>query len=368
MTGITLTGAYGGFNLGDEATLRAVTTLFGEGGGGIEDVIVFSRNANAILDEHTRSGLVFSDFANLLRTIPLVMRSNLLVGGGGFVQGRGLLWPFSYISLLIVANRLAGRRPVVLGIGADRPTHAISRCLFRHFFGLAAVITCRDAHTASVVEALGIPREKIRVTADFAFALKPPDVVRDRTPGQRLRALVVPGRDRKYMAPSTAAMQSVLRHLTAGAGAGPQVIVMPHDLRDDYDLGEIAGICAGIPRDRVTVVIPRTLSEALDLYRSADFVVSNRLHPLILAAVYGAVPVAAAHSTTKVRALVDALDLPSLGEPAGTSARLAMLDELTADRIASLRRALAPRVDAMRERARSNRDLARQAWGESPAG
>jgi polysaccharide pyruvyl transferase WcaK-like protein len=363
LTRITVTSAYGGFNIGDEATLRSIARLFADGGGdGVENVIVFHRGgAQSFVAEHEKAGLRFHDFKDIVRTLRLVAGSNLVVGGGGVIQGRGLVW-FSSVSLLILTNRLAGRRPVVLGVGANRPTHWASRFLFRRFFGLASVIACRDEPSARVVEALGIPRDRIRVTADFAFALPPlAPSPRNGTAG-RLRALVVPGCDRKFMAPATNQMRTIVHRLAARVGNGLELVLMPHDLRHDFDVGEIARVSEGLPASAVSIVLPRTLAEVQEVYRSVDFVVSNRLHPLILGAVHDAVPVAAAYSTSKVRALIEALRLPDLGDTATAEGRLAMLDALTPDRIAALRPEIAVRVAPLRALARSNGEIARGVW------
>jgi len=355
-------GFFEGNNLGDTSILKSMVNLF-RGYVENDNIAVITRffPTKTALDEYKTWGIVCIPLRSILRILQRLIISNIIIGGGGHASLRGLFWPNGVSLLLITFNRLLGGRPVVLGIGADYPSHPFSRWIIKTGYSMATVCTCRDSHSANVLKKIGVPKHKIIITADFAFSLKlGRECRRQRSVENPIRVLIVPGRDLKYMKSSTTIMLKLLKYLKESNLF--YLEFMAHDWRQDYDIAEIHYLIdlAGLSKTRVHV--PKTFSQLQELYRSSNIVISNRLHPLILAAVYGALPIAVSSSSIKVKYMANLLGIPSLNNIEMEEFTFDSFRSVEQEIIIQLINKLENHIEYLSNKAIHNREIALEAW------
>jgi polysaccharide pyruvyl transferase WcaK-like protein len=305
-------GGYGGHNLGDEAILWAMSRLIRKlRPTALQYVLIRGGIAERVAAQYRAWGMEPVSFPSV-RSLKLLRRSHLIVGGGQLLDDKTLVWPVGWTSLLLLANRMLGLRTLVLCIGAEPISRRITRMLVRHFYSLAAICTCRDGASVDVLRSCGFPEEKLYATRDVVFSLNNdvfPRRVQSTDSTPRITIVVSHDPDRT---PRKAEYFSELAQRFLKAGC--HVCLTAHDLRIDYDLGLLLRLEGEFRGDsRVTFCKPESVADVLNAYSSSDAVVSIRMHPLILASISGSLPVAISH-TAKVRSLAVDLGIPTLSE------------------------------------------------------
>lgn len=415
---VVISGYYGFGNAGDEAALQGVLAGLRRAAnkgcekgrqksrdnsceescerGGI-DALVLSGEPEATRAEH---GVAAVSRWSLGAAWRAVRGADLLVfGGGGLIQDRTSARSALYY-LAILAMARAARVPVYLygqGAGPLRRRwlrRAAGVCL-RGVTGAGV----RDEASLRLLEELGVPPERIQVTADAAFALEPPS---ERERAEALERLGFGGGRgasahplvgvvwRSPAVESARRLGSGLRALGGRArgceGAGPReaiagavasfaraneaaVVVVP--LHPQMDLEEAqefakaagaggdvvifsdpAGVHAAAPQAGGSGLSPRTQDPAhrrlMAAVAAMDIVVSVRFHGLVFAALAGVPAVAIAYDP-KVQHLAEALGVPWFEPGADPDQVRAALEAVWSDREAVSRR-LAERAAEFRRR------------------
>ncbi|HEY3928867.1 MAG TPA: polysaccharide pyruvyl transferase family protein [Candidatus Koribacter sp.] len=302
-------GAYGGHNFGDEAILRAVSYQLRRVRPNARQYVTMPGKLSPAVAEHYRAAGIEAVPLFSFRCLKLLVRTQLVAGGGQLLDDHSLGWPGGYTCLLLGLNRLFANRPVLLCIGANPVHRRLVRAMVRFGYSLATKCTCRDEGSAAALVDCGIRPSRVQVTRDIVFALESHHLPRRAAApgGKHVAIAVCHDPMRKPGDCSTVAI--LVRELLA---AGFHVELTGHDLRPAYDRYLLEALQAEL-RDvpDVSFVFPDSLDSLLQLYASCHFVISNRMHPLILASLLGSVPIAIAE-TPKVQALVDNLGIPAL--------------------------------------------------------
>ncbi len=258
---VLLSGYYGYGNLGDEALLAGlIAGLRGQG----HEVCVLSgdpaatRALHGVPAAHRYRGL-----------LPALLRAQVLVsGGGGLLQdvtsARSLGY---YLGVIGLARRL-GRRALVYGQSVG-PLSASGRArVARSLRGVP--IAVRDAPSQDLLTELGLPAERV---ADAALLLGP--VPAPGGAGERPLVLV----PRAGHDDLNAALEAAGRRL-ADAGV-PLAVLALHEAEDGAASQRLERATGA---RRLHAADP---TDALALLATARYVLSARLHGLILAAVAG---------------------------------------------------------------------------------
>jgi len=229
----------------------------------------------------------------------------LLQGGGGLVQDATSSKSALYYLAVLAAARIRSRPYVVYAQGVGPLTGRSTRWLTGRLFSRAAAITVRDGASAELLVELGVPPDRITVTADAAALLEP-----------------VPPEDVAHLLPDRAAGPRVGIALREVAGAeglvhgaqqaadwlrdtqGAQVIFLPLHARDDVELAARAASESG--GEVVGSQHPLSPAELLSVVGSLDFVIAMRLHAAIFAAAQ-AVPFAGLSYDPKVSAFAESV-------------------------------------------------------------
>lgn len=237
----------------------------------------------------------------------------VIVGGGG------LLYDSDYRGQPDYANagnytaplHIAARHGVpcaVLGVGVQGIRTAAGRAAFAAALRRADLVTVRDAEDQRILrEELGLRR--VHLSADLAFAL--PRLAGWTTPAEsragRPRAVISLAASMGGFARQGAAFGTFLRGLVAALGRSHAVVLARHSVDDAAPYAEVAAATGAscLALDEAGV------DAALDLYRSADLVVTSRYHGLIFGALGGARLAPVADRAGKIGRLI-ATRLPSL--------------------------------------------------------
>lgn len=321
---VLVSGYYGFGNTGDEAVLSGLLRSLrmaeqGRGGATGLDVTVLSADPARTERLH---GVEALDRTRPLPIWRALRGADLFIsGGGGLLQDvTSRRSAFYYLSLIEMAHK-AGT-PVYLyaqGVGplSSPAVLRAARAILPRAVGAGA----RDAFSADLLRQLGMAKEKVRLTADAAFALDaPPPVARSAVleelalPFGRFPLVGVVWRPplRKSAASLLGRVAAAVAHLAAGVGAG--VVVM--SFHPDVDRGpskELAQAIAEL-RPEVPVFVPPIgdgHQRWLALTAAVDFAVTVRYHGLAFAAI-GGVPAVAIAYDPKVARLAERLGLPCL--------------------------------------------------------
>lgn len=304
-----LWGGYGGHNLGDEAILRAMSDLLRKLRPKAKQYVIVRQEISAKTSESYVRWDIELVKAGSLRCLQVLRSARLVVGGGQLVDDKTLGWPVGWTSLFVLANRMLGQKPIILCIGAEPIRRRLTVGLVKYIYSLASVCTCRDAETADILRAAGVPSAKVWSAKDAVFALDrnslPVRPARNAAP----KIAILIAKDSNRLPESIERLDLLVDALLRN---GFRVQLVAHDLREEYDLGALRAFQVKY-RTEPNVITQNagTVEEILEIYSQCDAVISARMHPLILSSLVGALPIAIAR-TNKVRALVENLGVPVL--------------------------------------------------------
>jgi polysaccharide pyruvyl transferase CsaB len=313
-TRFLISGFYGMGNAGDEAVLAALVQLLRERDPGVA-ITVLSGDPVGTGRDYGVSAVPRMQIGAVLAAI---RGCDLFVSGGGSLlqDVTSAHSPLYYLGLIQFSQLT--RRPVVVlaqGIGPLRRP-ALRRLTGRVLNGVAR-ITVRDPESRAELEALGVRRPPVEVTADPVFALAPAPEARgrellagsgcrdeSRRIGISLRPW--PGIDR-VLADLAAALDLALAHEGASEA---RPVLLPLQLREDVAVCQrLAKALGGAP---VLGVAP-TPAEWLAVMGCLDLVIAVRLHALIFAATMG-VPFLGISYDPKVDSLLGRLGKAPAGQ------------------------------------------------------
>jgi polysaccharide pyruvyl transferase CsaB len=244
--------------------------------------------------------------------------SGLVFGGGGLAQDRtsGLSPIYQFARPWLASRR--GRSIVAVGLGAEPLRHRSSALVIRNGLAGAEAVVARDAASAGVLSAAGVP-DVIR-GADLAFLLDPlpaPPDVQDRlvvslappvgsggsVPSWLRRGVQQPAIDRV-----AASIAPHLDRLALVSDSTVRFVAM--DPQRDAALHLAVA-------DRLTCdveVAHATLGSVRAEFAAARVVIAARYHACVAAALAGR-PLVALSYAPKVAALVSATDAPAVALP-----------------------------------------------------
>ena len=372
---VVISGYYGFGNAGDEAILSGMLLQLRAECPGAEFCVV-SGSPDLTRAEHGTEAVHWQE---PLRIFEAIKSADLvIIGGGGLFQDYWgvdldvLLtpahWGMSYQVAPALMAYLAGTPLMVYALGVGPLTSEHGRRLARAAFDAASVITLRDAASAAIAASLGVPGDRLRVSADPAFALRFPnepdatDAAASLGRGPRIVAAFrnweIGVSARFWERQVAAALDAVVEE------EGATVTLLPFQrlsgrVEDDRTVAERI---AGLMRRSEAVSIaggPDTLDEIWRQIRRADLVVGMRLHALVFSAL-AAVPFVALAYDPKVASLMEEMGLGEYAIDIG-SVETAMLADRMRKALAqsdTIRTAAARSVARLRDAALEDARLA----------
>ncbi len=287
MSTVTLVGAFGQGNPGDEALCAAFCEALAE-----HDVIVVSSDPGDTARRH-RVRAVPATARSTART---ALASDALVIGGGTIfkslhasTGRRANALLRNTMALVAGARARRTKVAMIGVGADdlrgRQAQGIARWLVRH----SDLLVLRDEESAAALAVAGAP-EPFWIGADPAWLLARETAALESFPGREptivvaLSHLAGDARLARNLATALAPFRDrYSMHLQPWQiGAGGRDLELAEQLREH--LGDAKVLDA-----------PSSLGAAVASFVGADLVVGLRFHALVAAGMAGARFVAVAH-------------------------------------------------------------------------
>lgn len=297
---IVLSGYYGFGNAGDEAVLGATVAELRRRLPASE-LLVLSGDPAATEAMHDVRAAPRWPLSALRRA--LASADLLLSGGGSLLQNATSFRSLAYYLLTFRLARAAGVPWIIHAQGLGPLRGWWARRLAGGALCGATAVTLRDQESLRLARELGVPEERLTLTADPAFLLEPVSAaevdallseagIDDEGP---LVGLVV--REWRGAREALPGLAQVGRMATEQWGARP--VILPFQLPDDREVShELAALVPGAALlDRE--LHPRAL---LGLIGRLDLLVAMRLHALIFAAAQ-AIPAVGLSYDPKVEAL-----------------------------------------------------------------
>jgi polysaccharide pyruvyl transferase CsaB len=272
--GVTLCGAYGMGNIGDEGILKAILSEIRA----IErDIPVYVLSRKPKLTRRVHRVHAVHTF-NVLRFPFLVRGTKLYINGGGSLiqdeTSSRSLWFYLYT---ILAAKLSGTQVLMYGCGIGPVNKAFNRRLAGKIInGCVSAITLRDSDSESVLRSLGVVKPDIYIAADPALTLDTDETRRNREESREYALTLREwhGIDSKLNAIAAAINSTYDKH-----GLAP--VFIPVDAKDLPLMRKTAALLK-CPYQLHEVF--NTPEELITTMRTLRFAVSMRLHALIFAA------------------------------------------------------------------------------------
>lgn len=328
---IAILGWYGSGNAGDEAVLQSVVGSLRRHG--YTDLLALSTNPSMTQARHNLRSVSRSPFSPA--TLRAVFTSDALVlGGGGLIQDSSSVYNLPLYAFYVALARLRGLTVVGWGLGAGPLYTGLGQRLARFICNESAYFSVRDPQAKRTLVRAGAKAERVVVSADPAFLVRPDVATPDVPPTDnkpvavfciRHRLYDRPGLNPRYLLPVSVRHRLDLetRHDTCEderfvdsvahgvrfctQELGMRVVLLPFWAeRDDLVLREIEAraIALGAPPQTISwAEVEHTPSALAACIARADLLVSMRLHALIFGAAAG-VPSLALSYVPKVRSLM----------------------------------------------------------------
>lgn len=310
---VTIIGAFGGVNAGDEAILLSLQALVKalDQRTPIRVISLSSQITDQARDSYHEAGLTYSTARNFLKALAMCVGSDLIVGGGQLLNGtrRPHYILFMIISALI--SRITLGRVLMLGVGThDLNKYKASSSAALVLANLCHRVVVRDVHSKLELSEAGYPDHNISVEPDVVLSGV---LSRTRQKGSILAIAVHhhPSETHLTLDQTMSLINSVRSEVL-----GYRIIVVAHDVRDDFDNGLLKIIKQELPD--IEVVTLGSGEMACDFYSEVDVVLSSRMHPLILGLICGATP-APLSMSLKVRDFAASYSLSTVKDPVNCS-------------------------------------------------
>ena len=288
MVNILISGYYGFDNIGDESILRTLVSSLLEH---IPDcsLTVLSHNPTSTREKY---GVEAVDRMSPMAILRAVKKCDMLISGGGsLLQDVTSSKSLHYYLSIIRCAEFFHKKVFIYsqGIGPiDRPGNrrAAAAALKR-----ADGIVVRDERSASLLEEIGIARDKVVITADPVIRMKKPDgdVGAEilRKAGVSLDGRLTVGWAIRERDTDSRFVKELLRSIQMMKDKyNAQSVLIPFHYEED---GEVCRhIAAQLPGDTAVCLNEKYLSEdMLSIIGNMDLLVGVRLHSLIYAAIMG---------------------------------------------------------------------------------
>ena len=311
MYNILISGYYGFDNIGDESILRTLITSLREK---IPDcrLTVLSHNPASTREKYGVEAVERMSPGAILRA---VRQCDMLISGGGsLLQDVTSSKSIHYYLFIIRLAKLLGKKVFIYSQGIGPIDHAFNRRATAQALKKADGIVVRDERSAKLLEQIGLPQERIVITADPVIRMKRPD----RTVGREILAragikkdgrLTVGWAIREKNRDSTFVREitECIRWLRENYDA--ESVLIPFHYEEDR---EVCSVIAERTNGAAKCLSEKYLSEdMLSIIGNMDVLVGVRLHSMIYAAIMG-VPIIGVSYDPKCTAFLNSVGLDSL--------------------------------------------------------
>lgn len=328
---IVICGYYGFGNMGDESLLRAI----------IENLRAENPDCRiTVMSGHPRQtkkvyGVNAVQRLNLFSVLSAFRHGKLLIfGGGNLLQDGSSFRSLLYYTTVLRLAKSKGMRIMVYANGIG-PLRRLGKKLSARALHCADRITLREQSSLAACEQMGLPVEKLRITADPAFTLREaePSWVRHLCH----RYAILPGTQyfivalrewKSHAEEKKKAVAAACDAINAEFGYTPVFLPM-HDPLDNAVNRETAEMCTC----KTLFLSGISGRELLGILHRMEFVIAMRLHTLIYSTAV-AVPSIALAYDEKLRAFMETAELPYMVDEPDADAILCCVSRIAEERSA----------------------------------
>lgn len=304
---ILISGYYGFNNIGDESILRTVVENLKEN---LQDVEITIMSQNPA-DTAEKYGVKAISRKSVSEIIKAVRSCDLLISGGGSLlqdvtSNKSILY-----YLFVIRTALFFRKKVVLysqGIGPINEKR--NRRLTSKILKKVDEIAVRDEASARLLQEIGVPQEKISVTADPVMRIKKAELetgakILEDVGCRNTEERIVVGWAIKSADMSSEFLDEIEKSVQwLHENYNAESVLIPFHYEQDAGVAKALAERMG---DRVHSITRKYLSgEMLSIIGNLDYLVGVRLHSLIFAAVMG-VPSIAISYDPKIDAFMESI-------------------------------------------------------------
>ena len=318
---VLLSGYYGFSNAGDDAILQSIHEGILSTSDAV-DITVLSDNPASTTTQYGLEALPRFRFWTVLRAL---RRCDALVSGGGsLLQDRTSTRSILYYLSVMRGAQLLGKPVMLYANGIGPVQKPANRRRVKKVVDRATLVTLRDANSARELEAMGVRRPALHVTADPVFNLMAASRARA---WELLRSCGIAA-DRPFAVvsvrpwPGTAAFSEDLAALCdyLSERYGMQILFLPMQPAADVPASLQVGrhmrtaFCVlGDGAGQTAAESKLSPSDLMAVLGEAKLCLAMRLHTLIFAA-HMATPLLGLVYDPKVASYLEELDMPSAGD------------------------------------------------------
>lgn len=310
---LLIAGSYGHGNTGDEAILSTIVSHLRAKIPYVRLVVV-AGDTEAVSRQHGVETVSWADWAAIAQA---VQNSDAVIQGGGgiffdytdfhpwnlFENNAPDLAHYGGFSLLATLYR----KPfMVYGVGVGPLFTESGRKLVRVVHSLAHKITVRDVESKAVLEGIGVGSDRVEVTTDPAFCIKPADanearrILGDHGINFERPVIAITPRPWDYSQPGWEDQLSEALSPFASAKQAQILLIPFHKGYDDVTVLRVQQLLAN--NETFTLRSEYTPQEIAGVIGVCDLLIGMRLHS-ILFAILTATPAVALSYDPKVRSL-----------------------------------------------------------------
>jgi polysaccharide pyruvyl transferase CsaB len=319
---VLISGYYGYGNLGDEALLAGIVAGLKDYG---HSVTVLSGNPK--YTQHLHNVNAVSRYKGL--PLALFQHDAVISGGGGLLQDKSSARSLHYYLGVLKLAKVLGKKAIVYGQSVGPLSEGGKQAVAKTLKGVSVAV--RDKKSQKLLAELGIMSELV---ADGALLLHPSVAsLQGPKPTSRLETSPLTGEPVPTIAPTslpvngawgvllfpragypaiTAAMIQLAKDLTAQG-----ITIAGASIQPNEDNKELEHIRNAVPRFRILKATSPT--ELIQQISRSSYVISGRLHGLILASVAG-VDFAGLAYDPKVSAFLEEVGAPCFHLPVDQNA------------------------------------------------
>lgn len=309
---VVVSGYYGFGNLGDESLLDIIASSVAKEIPGVK-IAALTKNPKA---DAPRTGLMCVSRFCFPKVWRVIGRSKLLISGGGsLMQDKTSKRSLTYYAWVIHAAAAQKTKIAVLANGIGPISHPSNKKLTAKVISRADEISVRDADSRNELIHIGVAPEKIRISADPAFLIRPAEEnVVEKTMAQlgvkggffavSVRPLGKPDEDAAENSRAAAEIARACGETARKYGLTPVIIPM----QETQDRGICTQLQELLEAEGIHGVMysPANAPELIGVLAGAEMVMGMRLHLVIFASSAG-VPVIGLSYDPKVGSMLQQL-------------------------------------------------------------
>jgi len=307
---VVVSGYYGFGNLGDESLLDVIASSLAKEIPGVK-IAALTKNPKA---DAPRTGLMCVSRFRFPSVWRIIGKSKLLISGGGsLLQDKTSKRSLSYYAWVIRAAEMQKTKTAVLANGIGPISYPSNKRLTAKVISGADEVSVRDNDSRNELIRIGVQAEKIRVSADPAFLIRPAD---EEAVAKTMAGLGVKGgffavsvRPLGKPEEDAAENECVIREIASACGkiadqSGLTPVIIPMQEVQD---GRICESLHEMLKDKGAVLYrPGNAPQLIGVLAHAEMVMSMRLHLVIFASSAG-VPVIGLSYDPKVNSMLQQL-------------------------------------------------------------